>query len=95
MTLKALADMVGLTPTHLSKIESGQYGTTNARMVKIALALGLTLGQLIGGETPTESGDLRAYLRDEYRLPEAEIKEIMDYIEFKRARTLWNPNPKE
>jgi transcriptional regulator with XRE-family HTH domain len=48
MTLRELADETGLSPSYLSKLESGKVGLSVANLDKIATGLGLGIDTLVG-----------------------------------------------
>jgi transcriptional regulator with XRE-family HTH domain len=48
MTLRELAEDTGLSPSYLSKLESGKVGMSVANLDKIATGLGLGIGDLVG-----------------------------------------------
>jgi len=54
-TLKEISDRCGFTVSLLSKIESGKTTPPVATLTKIALALGVSLGDLLGGKHEDET----------------------------------------
>lgn len=50
LTLKQLGDMVGLTDSSLSLYENGKRQPDNEGLLKLAGALGTTVGELLGEE---------------------------------------------
>ena len=47
-----LADLCNLEPSHISAIEHGKKNVTLLTIDKIVTALGLTIGEILGEETP-------------------------------------------
>ena len=61
MTQEQLADAVGISNSHLSQVESGKKVPSLERLVKLTLALKMTVQQLINAATTlTESDALQA-----------------------------------
>ena len=68
ITQEALAEQLGITPEHLSRIENGKTGTSLAKLAQISLHLNYPLEQLITGiiisEPETQGPSLDCLLQD-------------------------------
>lgn len=60
LTLAEVADLVGLTVPHLSRMERGQKAVTPRQRVHIARCLGVTIGALFEVEPMEEPTDAPA-----------------------------------
>lgn len=77
LTLAALADKVGTTHTHISRIENGQRGLSIPMAERIAKAMNTTLAEVIGvngaatpgAELRTLQEDASPYLASQFDLP--------------------------
>jgi len=62
LTQQQLADAVGITPSQISRYESGQAKPRRTVLFKLATALGVTAEQLSGGGTTDEGREITLML---------------------------------
>ena len=76
MTLRELAEETGLSPSYLSKLESGKVGLSVSNLDKIASSIGLGIGDLVGeGEVEGEFWIIRNDQRKRLLLGEGVVFE--------------------
>jgi transcriptional regulator with XRE-family HTH domain len=64
LTLRQLAEMVGVSVTHVSEIERGVKNLNNHLMVRFAKALGVTPAELIAGDEERSLRHLESMMAD-------------------------------
>jgi XRE family transcriptional regulator, regulator of sulfur utilization len=76
LTLRALAEQTGFSPSFLSQVETGQASPSISSMERIATALGVTLGQFFhaaeGSVRPIIRGNARPRLSSQWSKAEIE-----------------------
>jgi len=60
LTIEALAERAGLTPNYLGTLEMGRRDPSLSTVVGLARALGVSLGDLLGGSAPVSAPALEA-----------------------------------
>lgn len=87
-----VADQLGLPRTAITAIECGQRQISTDELGKFSELYGLTLDELLYGESEKEDIDARVFARLYAELPEDDKLEIQNLIEFKRKLRQRNEN---
>ena len=82
-----LAEIVGISPEQLTRIELGQLGTPYPRLAHIASLLGVRVGDLFpDAHADSPSAELEMAFRREGLSPN-EVEKVMDYLQMVRAQS--------
>ena len=90
ISLRRLAERIGVTHSYLSRLEAGDYAQpAPAVLYRIAEALDLDpedLFALAGHTIPRELPSFTPYLRAKYDIPDQAAQELADYFRFMTER---------
>lgn len=77
LTLRALAERAGISPSFLSQLENDKSSTSIGTARKLAAVLGITLAELVDGDARHSRGVLRAADRPTYSSPPGTSKYVI------------------
>jgi transcriptional regulator with XRE-family HTH domain len=80
-----LAEKAGLTPAAISQIESDERQPSFNTLSRLAQALGVTVGYLVGDEAELPS-ELQAFFRDLEKLDSSDVQQLKDLAAFLRNK---------
>ena len=80
-----LAEKAGLTPAAVSQIESDERQPSFNTLSKLAAALGVSVGYLVGDEAELPA-ELQAFFRDLEKLNSSDVQQLKDFAAFLRNK---------